>query len=296
VSQPRSVVAALRACTRPLGSASRVLAVGPWRIALEGLDEALAATLDVRWGGFCLAVPDAAPSLSVRCVLADSPWLPASPGEGYRIEGELDEGFPVVRSYRFLAGPEAPGLWRAAIVRDGGEPEGRVLDNLARWFTARCAIESGGLAMHGAGVAAQGRAWIFAGKSRSGKSTAVRLSAPAESLGDDFAVTWPESGTWWSCAVPFDNAEHAPAAPGPARIPLARVCRLIQAPAPSVQRVAPSAVAAAALLSLAAFPWALPDLLDDLAANASDYAGAGPGLVDLRFRPDPDFWPLLVRD
>lgn len=296
MSPSHAGIVALRACARPLGSGARTLAVGPWRVAFEGLDDALAATLDSRWGGFCLDAPDVAPTLTVRCVAAESPWLPAAPGEDYRIEAELEGGLPVVRSYRFLAGPEAPGLWRAAIARDGGEPEGRVLDNLARWFTARCAVESGGLALHGAGVLRDGRAFLFAGKSRSGKSTAVRLSAPARSLGDDFAVAWPEGDAWWTCAVPFDNAERAPDRPGASRLPLARVCRLIQAPEASVVRVAPPAVAAAALLSLAAFPWALPDLLDDLAANASAYAGAGPGLVDLRFRPDPDFWPLLVRD
>jgi hypothetical protein len=270
--------------------------VGPWRIGFEGLDEGLAAALDLRWGAFCLAHPDAAPSPTVRCVAAAGPWLPSTPGEAYRIEAEVEEGLPVVRSYRFLAGPEAPGVWRAAFARDGGEPEDRVFDNLARWFIARCAIESGGLALHGAGVARDGRGWIFAGASRAGKSTAVRLSAPAGSLGDDFAVAWPEGGEWWTCAVPFDNSERAPAAAGPARIPVARMCRLIQAPAASVEPVRPAALAAATLLSLAAFPWALPDLLDDLAANASAFVGAGPGLVDLRFRLDPDFWPLLVRD
>jgi hypothetical protein len=296
VSPTHAGLVALRACTRPLGSGARTLAVGPWRIAFEGLDETLAATLDARWGGFCLAAPDAAATLTVRCVGSATPWLPAAPGESYRIEADLDDGMPVVRSYRFLAGPEAPGLWRAAVVRDGGEPEGRILDNLARWFLARCAVESGGLALHGAGVVWEGRAFLFGGKSRSGKSTAVRLSAPAGSLGDDFAVTWPADGAWWTCAVPFDNAERAPASPGPSRIRLARLCRLIQAPAASVEPVLPPAAAAAALLSLAAFPWALPDLLDDLAANASAFVGAGPGLTDLRFRVDPDFWTLLVRD
>ena len=47
------------------------------------------------------------------------------------------------------------------------------------------------LALHGAGVMREERAYLFVGPSRSGKSTAVRLSAPAISMGDDFAVVLP---------------------------------------------------------------------------------------------------------
>lgn len=293
VSPPAAGIEALRARTRPLGSVARTLAVGPWRLTFEGLDDPLAATLDERWGGFSLVEPDVAPTLVVRCVGADAPWLQATPGEQYRIEADLEGALPVVRSYRFLAGPEAPATWRAAIVRDAVEPEGRVLDNLARWLVARSAIDAAGFALHGAGVVREGRGFVFAGKSRSGKSTAVRLSAPAQSLGDDFAVVWPDSGSWWTCALPFDNGERAPLSREPGKVPLAAICRLQQAAEASVAPVAPPAVASAALLSLTAFPWALPDLVDDLAANVSAFAGAGPGLLDLRFRLDPDFWEAL---
>jgi hypothetical protein len=202
---------------RPAGSAARDLSIGTETIRFLGLSDAMATALDARWGGFLAAPHAGSPRMVVRAVRGDgSGWLPRwRPGEGYRLEADATGGPLVVRSYHFALGPEISGAWRLALCDPGDEPVGRVLDNAARYLVARLAIESGGLALHGAGLRRDGRAWIFAGPSGAGKTTAMGLSAPAESLGDDFAVVLPTGGGWAAPALPFDNAEIAPRDPAP---------------------------------------------------------------------------------
>lgn len=280
----------LLSLSEPPGSHARTLAVGPWRIAFEGLDAGLASALDARWGGHALRAPDASPTLTVRVVTDPGPpSLVAVPGETYRTEGGAERGSAWMRSYRFAAAEEGPTLWRAAIVRDGGEPEPRLLDNLARHLVARCVLESGGLAFHGAGVVDTGTGYLFLGASGAGKSTAVRLTG-AESLGDDFAIAWPSGTGWVTCAVPFDNAERMPPTRRLAPLPLARILKLEKADDDGVVPIDGAARAAAALVSCAAFPWAMGDLAGRIAANAA----AAPRPAVLRFRPTPSFWSLVV--
>ena len=281
---------------RPAGTAARELAIGADSIRFEGLSDAFAAILDARWGGFLAPSRGGAARMVVRTVRGDgSTWLPRwRPGEGYRIEADATAGPLVVRSYHFALGPEVSGAWRLAVEDQSAEPVGRVLDNAARYFVARLAIEQGGLALHGAGVRRGRRAWIFAGPSGSGKTTAVRLSAPAESLGDDFAVVLPFEGGWAAPALPFDNREVAPPDPIRGLTPISGVWRLFQAERHSVERP-PGVLAQASLLACAAFPWAIPDLADRAGESVAQIAASGL-FGHLHFALDPGFWPLLSDD
>jgi hypothetical protein len=285
--------ARLLGLNREAGGAARDLAIGFGTIRLEGLSDAFAATLDARWGGFLGPVRAAAPRIVVRTVRGDgSPWLaPWRPGESYRLEADATAGPLLVRSYHFALGPEASGTWRLAVEEQDAEPVGRVIDNAARYLVARLAIEEGGLALHGAGLRRGGRAWIFAGPSGTGKTTALRLSAPAESLGDDFAAVVPFGAGWAAPALPFDNAEVAPQGAVRGLTPLAGVFRLFQAKEHRVERLS-GVRAQASLLACAAFPWALSDLADR--AGESVAAIAASGLFGhLHFALDSGFWRLL---
>jgi hypothetical protein len=288
--------ARLAVLDRPAGNIDRDLVFGNDTIRFHGLSAAFAAALEARWGGFFTAAAAEPPSIVVRTVRGDgSVWLPRwRPGESYRLEADADDGPLVVRSYHFALGPEIAGPWRLVIEEQPDEPVGRLFDNAARYLVARLAVERGGLAVHGAGVVKDGKAWIFAGPSGAGKSTAVKLSAPAASLGDDFAVILPHGGGFAAPALPFDNTEIAPRAPAGGLLPLAGIVRLFQAPTHSVERPA-GVLAQASLMSCAAFPWALPDLSE--AAGEAVVQIAVSGLYrHLRFAPDPGFWPLLTAD
>lgn len=277
----------------PAGSAARELSIGADTIRFEGLSDPFAATLDARWGGYVGPSTSREATITVRVVRGDgTTWLPRwRPGESYRIEADAVAGPLVVRSYHFALGPEVSGAWRLAVEAGDAEPVGRVLDNAARYLAARLALERGGIALHGAGVRRDGVAWIFTGISGAGKTTASRLSAPAEGLGDDFAVLMPTGRGWAAAALPFDNSEAAPANPVRGLTPVAGVFRLFQAEQHMLER--PSGVwAQASILSCTAFPWALPDLADRAGDAVARLAASGL-FGHLHFAQDPGFWALL---
>ena len=250
---------------RATGSgAARDLAVGAWRIRFEGLGETLAGVLDARWGDFVTAPAGEPPTarVSVREAEALAGLPTASPGEGYRLEATLEGGPILVTSYAFAMAERRAGEWVLALAPAAGEPPGRTMDNVARWLVARLATAGGGLALHGAGILNGGVAWVFAGPSRAGKSTASRLASPAPSLGDDFAVVVPSGTGWRVPAVPFDNSEKAPRLIAGLH-PLGGILRLFQAQDVRLDRPV-SALAVASLMACVAFPWALPDRLDSM--------------------------------
>ena len=283
-------------CTldRPRGSRSIALALGRWHVVLDGLDDALANALSRRWNGFIVPADGVAAARVLRVVRgADPLWLPHwRLFERYRIEGTVEDGTPFARSYHFALAPDpGGGTWRLALADEPDERVERIVENVARFVLARLAAEEGGFALHGAGVLRDGRAYVFAGPSRSGKSTAVALSAPWPSLGDDFAVLVPVGPSWLTPALPFDSSEEAPPKPRGDLHPVAGIWRLYQAAEAKLETVAPT-IAAASLMGCAAFPWAMPDLSESILEHVRRYVD-GAVFAHLHFRKAPDFWDLL---
>ena len=270
------------------------LTVGPWTLRLRGLAAPMREELAVRWGGFASAGGTDEPRIELH-VDAPRPGVGLdgwSAGGGYRVEAQLERGHLVVRSYSFELSRSADGgTWWARLAAASPEPPGRALDNLARYLVARIAIEEGGVALHGAAVLHRGRAFVFAGPSRSGKSTAVDLSPGTQSLGDDFAVVVPTGVGWAVPALPFDNTELAPMAPVGTLFPLAGVWRLFPAARTELDVLAP-APSVASLMGCMAFPWAMPDLADRILEQATQLV-AECTFAHLRFTRTPEFWGLI---
>ena len=201
-------------------------------------------------------------------------------------------GPPVVVSYNYaICLDSGADVWRVAVNDNADEPVDRILDNVLRYFTARYAIERDGLAMHGAAVLRDERAYVFAGPSRSGKSTAVSMSVPGRSLGDDLALVLPADEGWSVPALPFDNSERIVDDPPAGLFRLAGIWRLYQDQSHRVVQP-PAALAVASLMGCAAFPWALPDLADPLLAIAGRLVADG-AFAHLYFSKDPGFWEKL---
>jgi len=254
------------------------------------MDPGLDDELQRRWGAFWGA-SEGRPTVTITVTKGDgTTWLPPGPpGERYRIEAQADDDGLLVVSYRFALAPESPSAWRLVVEETPQEPLGRIVENAARYLVARLAAEAGGMALHGAGIARQGKAWVFAGPSRSGKSTAVSLTQ-GESLGDDFAVVLPAQDGWSVPAVPFDNGENGSVQTTPPT-PLASVLRLHQAPEARLSRPQ-GPLAHASLMACLAFPWALPDLGARLDDAVGSLVAAGL-FAELWFAPDASFWDLL---
>lgn len=279
---------------RPLGEGVRDLVIGDMCLRLEGLEPSLSDALAHRWGPFLVPAAAADPTLRIRLFGADAKaWLRLeSPGEIYRLESANDPERVTVVSYHFaLCADDSPRTWRVATADQSEEPADRIVENATRYLTARLAVERGGFAMHAAGVSRDGRAYLFAGASGSGKSTAVRLAAPVASLGDDFGLVVPFGQGWRTAAVPFDNAESVTVVPPPGLVPVDGIWRLHKADDVRVE-VPPLRMGIASLLGCAAFPWAMPDLADAVLENVRRYVESG-GFAHLHFRKDTGFWEAL---
>jgi hypothetical protein len=270
--------------------------IGSWNIAVLGLDRATTSRLGTRWGGFVREQRVSDPDLTLACAdcrggggLGLGPWRE---GEVYRLEGALVGGRPVVRSYNFCMAPglEGGGVWRLVLGGAAQEPTERTVENAVRSLVSRLALQAGGFALHGAGVRRDGQTWIYAGRSGAGKSTAVALSSPCESLGDDFAVAVPADGGWSTCAVPFDNSEQAPDHPVPGLLALGAILRLFHAEAGEDDQVEvpPAVLRAASLLNAVMLPGLFADLGDTVLTNAGRFVEHG-RFGHLRFHKDRNF-------
>lgn len=125
--------------------------------------------------------------------------------------------------------------------------ERRVLAML-RMLTCMHTLAAGGLGLHGATVKRAGRATLFVGRRRAGKTTVVRrFSQGLAVLGDDLAVLTPApSGVGFVAhGTPFAGRERTPAVLE--RAPLARICLIEQAGETRVEPL-PAREAAALLL------------------------------------------------
>ncbi len=289
-------IPSLRALDEVAGSSTRTLEIGGWRFLLDGLDAVLASRLDRRWGGFLTREPAEAPRIFLRIVRGPREgWLPPpARGERYRIEARREAGRTLVFSYRFALWEDAnPGAWRCALADQGHEPTDRVLENAVRCLVSRVAVEDGGFALHAGGVLDESRAYLLAGPSRSGKTTAIALSSPRPSLGDDFAVVLSRESGFFTTAVPFDNAESAPADPDRTLFAVAGIWRLFHASAARIEEL-DSVRATASLLSCVALPWTFPDLSGRLLEQVGRFVTES-RFEHLHFRRASDFWPLLRR-
>lgn len=271
--------ARLHTADRTVGGVTRTLVLAGWSLRLDGLDEELAERLERRWGGFLHRRAEPAPRYLLRVLRGGrARWLDdPAPGGLYRLEALREAGRLLIASQHFALAPEPQDrVWRVALSENAEEPAERILDNVARILAARLALESGGFALHAAGVERDGRAYLFAGKSRSGKSTAARLAAPARSLGDDFGLVLPGAGAddWLTAAMPFDNSACVTDPPVAGLLPVVGVWRLYQATAGRVERPR-GAEAVASLMACAAFPWVLPDLAEVLLDHVRRFVASG---------------------
>jgi hypothetical protein len=282
----------LRQASRPLGEGERTLVVGDCSIRIQGLSGELSERLAGRWGGFLERPVPHGTGVTVRLFRCGPDYWLGAPrrGEPYRIEALNDGARRVVASYHFAIGADArPGTWRVGITEDADELLDRIVDNAMRFVTARLAVDEGGFAMQAAGVMREGRAWLFAGPSRAGKTTAMQLLAPATSLGDDFGVVLPSEGGWSAIALPFDNSERVAHEPPAGLLPLAGIWRLYQADATRVESP-PFDRAVASLMGCTAFPWAMPELSQTLLERIERYVAEG-RYRHLHFTREETLWP-----
>ena len=170
-----------------------------------------------------------------------------------------------------------------------------VFENFFRVLVAYRVAYSGGVLLHSAAFAHDGRAQVVFGRSGAGKSTSARLALAAgwEVLSDDMNALLPDPGGWRVEKLPFagdlgqtPTRDHA--------YPIAGLHWLHQAPAHAVRPMSGS-LALARLLACAPVVSEDPYGVDKLLGNLLDLlAHAGAGTLD--FARDAGFLSLLETD
>ena len=285
--------ARLTGLTTTCGAEALDLRLGTWTIRLAGLDRVLALELTERWGPFVEPRRDGAVTTALAVYEAgEQPWLPASDAL-YRLEARGPAAQRVIAARQFAMGaePADPASYRLGIAH-GPELRGRIVENAVRFILANLALDHGGFAMHAAGVLHGGRAYLYAGPSRSGKTTAVAASAPAVSLGDDFGLVFLREGSFCAPALPFDGSERVPSTAPRGVYPVAAIWRVYHGGGVQLDRPSPR-VAAASLLSCAAFPWAYPERAGALLDHVQRYVAAGCDFAHLHFALGSDLSGVL---
>ena len=288
--------ARLASLTATYGAEALDLRLGIWTIRLTGLDRVLALELAERWGPFADPCPAGPVTTALAVHDAGEPgWLPASDAL-YRLEvlGAGSKRVVAARQFAISAEPAAPERFRLGISR-GPELRGRIVENAVRFILANLALDHGGFAMHAAGVLHEGRAFFYAGPSRSGKTTAVAASAPAASLGDDFGLVFLQEGSFVAPALPFDGSERMPSSAPRGVYPVAAIWRVYHGDGVRVERPSPH-VATASLLSCAAFPWAYPERAGVLLDHVQRYVASGRDFAHLHFALGSDLFSAVLRE
>lgn len=277
---------------------------GPYRFT--GLASVQVETVRERFGAYCVE-PASPCSLETRVFRMAEDEYREIDTRGWEYGLDLDAGPASVR----LAGLRLSGRldWRSRFgagltgalwTPDAGSAFfAGIFENFFRVLTAYRLLEEGGLLVHGAAVAAQGKAMLALGRSGAGKTTFSRLALArgAEVLSDDLnALRRTTAGTVVE-KLPFTGdlggdlgEDGTPAGP----FPLAALLRLEKSPH---DEVIPLGRAQSIGLLLACSPYVNvdPHRREALLANLTALlpAAGDPPTWALRFTLGGGCWPIL---
>ncbi len=223
-------------------------------------------------GGFCLGA-------ELRLFQART----ACPDDGHLLEARE----PELGWYRL-------NRWTPLSVECGvGENAPRAIDTAIRLCALLCVWARGGLLLHAAGLARDGRAFLCLAPSSGGKSTLTTLADGFDSLSDETVAIVPaEDGATFECwSTPFRSASPRP--PRPMVAALSALLVLDKAP---LSRATPLSglVAAQAILRQA---YTAPPLAGDRATLLNRAARVATAVKALRFQfPKSDAARSLLDD
>jgi hypothetical protein len=149
--------------------------------------------------------------------------------------------------------------------------------------------EAGGLLLHAASIDRGGRAFVFAGRSGSGKTTIARLSSGDEALSDEMSLVRLTASGAACHGTPFSGDLGIP---GPNRaVPLAAVCAIEHGERHALVHQRPAEALRTLLPHVVHFVRE-PGLTARVFGIAARLVEQVP-CFRLSFRPDPGLWELL---
>jgi hypothetical protein len=291
---------------------------GGLSLAFAGLDTALADAAADRFGAYLVdpgggdrsspagtatssaAAPGAssAPAVTTRILVhADSIPYYVEPDRGekpegyYRLKIVHEDGLIRLVTYGMAAWLDPrSGRGAASFATGAWDPRERAFENLCRVAVAWMAVERGGFLIHGASIVRNGRAYIFFGRSASGKSTLASMNTEGQVISDDLSLVLPSPGGMVVAGTPFRGTWRG-GLPVKGTFPLAAMFLLKQDTRTRVEEPP-------RILAMAEFIANLPFVNDALHTYPGliprlERSAASVALKLLHFRPDPNFWQVL---
>ncbi len=268
------------------------LQVGPIRLILAPATPRLhraAESVAARW-------PVQADTASIPARVTTRIRLYEQAGRLPRVRAEVQSGDPAAGSWRMGQDP----LWVAqgeglalVTVRLIAEPDPIApaygLRQFLRAFLTEATLVLGGLPLHAASAARDGRAYVFLAPSGGGKTTLARRYAEDGLLSDDTAFVVPGPHGPWVVPSPFPGREGL-AASG-AAAPLARLVDLVKG-VPAEVRPLPRADGVARLVLRAKVPGHRLAIRERV-LDAAIHLATVPGVLRMGLPPDRSPWSLL---
>jgi hypothetical protein len=260
-------------------------------LAFHGLDEALDTAARRRFEGYLS--PAEPPSPLRAAVHADTVENYVEPERGkpegyYRLRILHEQDRIRLVTYSMAAWIDV-GRGSAGISfgTGGFDPRERALENFCRVAIAWMALARGGFFIHGASIVRGGKAYIFFGKSASGKSTLAAMNTEGTVISDDLTLVLPGPAGLMVVGTPF-RGTYTAGEKVRGTFPLAGLFRLVQDESTWAER--PKQVQAIAEV-VANLPFAndafhlRPDAL-----IAVEKAVSRVPIHFLHFTKDPAFW------
>jgi hypothetical protein len=256
------------------------LAIAGTGVVIDCTDEALAQALRLRYADF---PPEGSPEarISVQVAQGETAGIEDIPqvkflGETLELEGTRSRGFF----------DTAQGC--GELIAEPGDPV-MAVEYFLRMVYALLAFQRGGMLMHTAAIARQGRAYLFFGRSGAGKTTASRVSSGCIVLNDDLVLLLPEGQGWMAYGTPFWNPRQV----RPARYsaPVAGVLRLIQDKHVFLEPMSSGEALAELLAGIPIVP-ADPQRSAEVLRRGARLLGSVP-VYRLHFLPDNSFWRVI---
>ena len=163
------------------------------------------------------------------------------------------------------------------------------LDSLLRVLLSWKLLSHEGFLLHAATIVRNGKAYVFAGRSGAGKSTAAAMSPPGSVLTDEISLLRREERVWRAYGTPFWGDFKA--AGSNTSAPVAGIYGLLQAAEhglTSLSKCETLRMLLPNVLFFSADPAANQRLLDILSSAVAEIPGYA-----LAFRKDPSFWEVL---
>ena len=261
-----------------------VLGIAGWRIQLECDSPALTERIAVRYAAF--QVPDVDTIEAMVMIALDTQMA----GSGRSGLSGVRDGCVVRFDLAEARGKIDLETWNASLILNA-EGDLWALEHLLKVVCAYLALRQGGLLFHCAGLLMGGQAYLFTGRSGSGKSTVVALSPHAAALNDDMVVLRPYGGAWWAFGTPFWNADATTRKGQTAAGPVAGIFKLVQDRREYVEPVS-AAVAASELVANCPVVNGDPVELPAVIERCHQLISAVP-VQRLHFRKTPGFWELV---